>query len=87
MVFDYKRHYDEGGIAFLEADKLGIIRATYLPTLMNRSGQPEVVSPDHPQFEKTLTYLNWAGKFIAGGLTQMQAVGDRYLVYAREQHH
>ncbi len=83
VVFDYKRHYDEGGIAFVEADKHGLARASYLPTLMNGSGQPEVIQPDHPQFEKTRTYLNWAGKFVAGGVTDMKAKGDRYEVYVR----
>jgi len=81
--FNYKRHYDESGIAFFEVDRLGVARVTYLPTFMNQAGQPEVVRPDQPQFEKSLTYLNWTGKFIAGGVTQMKAAGDRYKVFAR----
>lgn len=83
FVFDYRRHFNEGGIAFIDVDALGLARVTYLPTLMNELGQPEAVRPDQPQFEKSLNYLNWAGKFIAGGVTQIRAVGDRYEVFAR----
>ena len=68
---------------FLEADRRGVARATYLPTLMDDAGQPDVVRPGQPQFEKSLVYLNWAGKFIPGGATEMKAVGDRYEVFAR----
>ena len=35
------------------------------------------------QFEKSLEYLNWAGKFISGGVTRITAADDRYLIYAR----
>ena len=84
FVFEYKRHFNESGIAFIDADRRGIARVTVLPTLMNETGQPEVVRPDQPQFEKSLTYLNWAGKFIAGGVTQIRAAGDRYQVFARD---
>ena len=83
FVFDYRRHFKEGGIVFLEADRRGVARATYLPTLMDDAGQPDVVRPGQPQFEKSLVYLNWAGKFIPGGATEMKAVGDRYEVFAR----
>ncbi len=55
---------------FIEADRDGIARATYMPTLMNEMGQPVVVGPDDPQFAKSLEFLNWAGKFINGGVTQ-----------------
>jgi len=51
--------------------------------LTNKPGQPEVVRPGHPQFAKSLEFLNWAGKFNAGGLTQIKAVGDRCGVFAR----
>ncbi len=83
FVFDIHRHFHEGGIVFVEADRAGLRHVAYLPTFMNEAGQPEVVRPDQPQFEKSLTYLNWAGKFILGGLTQMQAAGDRYEVFRR----
>ena len=82
FVFEYQRHYNEGGIAFVEVDRDGIARVAYLPTVMNEVGQPVVVRPGEPQFEKSLTYLNWAGKFIAGGVTQIKAAGDCYEVYA-----
>ncbi|MBI4191498.1 MAG: CapA family protein [Betaproteobacteria bacterium] len=83
FVFHFKRHFNEGGIAFLEVDRQGLARASFLPTLMNPFGQPEVVRPGEPQFAKSLEYLNWAGKFIAGGATQIKAAGDRYEVFKR----
>jgi len=85
FVFHYKRHYKEGGIVFFEADPQGISLVTYLPTLMNPYGQPEVLTPDQEQFERSLTYLNWAGKFIKGGKTDIRAAGDRYEVFRRKK--
>ena len=32
---------------------------------------------------RSLAYLNWTGKFIRGGVTDMRASGDRYLIYER----
>jgi poly-gamma-glutamate capsule biosynthesis protein CapA/YwtB (metallophosphatase superfamily) len=81
--FDFRRHYNEGGIVFLQVDSSGIVRATYMPTFMNEVGQPQVVHPEDPQFAKSLTYLNWTGKFIAGGVTQMKAVGNCFEAFAR----
>lgn len=70
---------------FIDVDRLGLMRVTYLPILLNESGQPVVVRPEEPQFEKSLTYLNWVGKFIGGGVTQIRATGDRYEVFARSR--
>ncbi len=83
FVFDYKRHYKEGGIAFFDMDRSGISRVCYQPTLMNAAGQPEILSPGHPQFAKSLEYFNWAGKFIDGGITNIKASGDRYEIFRR----
>jgi len=83
FFFAYKRHFDESGIAFIDVDRQGLVRVCYLPTLMNDIGQPEVVRPGHAQFEKSLTYLNWAGKFIRGGVTGIKAAGDRFEIFAR----
>ena len=83
QVFDYRRHYNEGGIAFIELDRSGIRRVTYLPTLLNAEGKPEVIPAADPQFEKSLSYLNWTGEFIKGGLTNMKAAGNRYEIYYR----
>ena len=83
FVFDYRRHFKEGGIVFIEAERAGIRGVTYLPTLMNEAGQPQALHPRQPQFEKSLAFMNWAGKFIPGGVTDMKAVGDRYEVFAR----
>ena len=83
FVFDYRRHFKEGGIVFLDVDRKGVARVNYMPTLMNDDGQPDNVRPGQPQFEKQLEYLNWAGRFIKGGVTAMKAAGDRYEVYVR----
>jgi poly-gamma-glutamate synthesis protein (capsule biosynthesis protein) len=83
FVFNYKRHFNEGGIAFIDVDRLGLARVEFLPTVMDEAGQPNLVRSDQPQFAKSLDYLNWAGKFIAGGLTQLKAVDGRYEVFAR----
>jgi len=84
LVFDYTRHYNEGGIGFIDVDRQGIRRVAYLPTKLNATGQPEVIRADDPQFEKSLTYLNWTGKFVEGGVTNMKAAGDRYEIYRRD---
>lgn len=83
-VFDYKRHTRESGIAFFEMDAGGLKRVTYRPVFLNEIGQPVPLRAHESQFEESLTYLNWAGKFIAGGLTHMRAVGDCYEVFARD---
>ena len=64
-------------------DRSGITRVCYQPTLMNAAGQPEILSPGHPQFAKSLEYFNWAGKFIDGGITNIKASGDRYEIFRR----
>jgi hypothetical protein len=84
-LFDYKRHFNEAGIAFLDVDGGGVARAGFVPTIMNESGKPQIVATDDPQFLKTLEYLNWAGKFMDGGITAIRANGDRYAVYSRER--
>jgi poly-gamma-glutamate synthesis protein (capsule biosynthesis protein) len=81
--FDYRRHSNEGGIVFLEADRSGLLEATYLPTLMDETGRARVVTPDQAQFQKSLEYLNWTGKFVANGAADIRAGGERYLVYTR----
>lgn len=83
VTFDYRRHYNEGGVAFIQVDGKGLRAVHYLPTLLNALGQPEPMKREDPQFEKSLAYLNWAGKFIKGGLTEMTASGDRYEIYRR----
>ena len=39
--YDYRRHWNEAGIAYIDLDQAGVSRVTYLPTLMNPAGQPE----------------------------------------------
>jgi hypothetical protein len=81
--FDYRRHWNEGGIAFMEVDREGLRQASYMPTHMNEVGHATRVMPDDPGFAKQMDYLNWSGKFISGGVTDMRPVGDRYEIYAR----
>jgi len=83
QFFEYRRHYNEGGVAFIDLDRNGIQRVSYLPTLLNDTGRPEVVRLSDPQFEKSRAYLNWTGKFIADGVTDMKAAADRYEIYRR----
>ncbi|MBI3042627.1 MAG: CapA family protein [Betaproteobacteria bacterium] len=82
-IYDYRRHWNEGGVAWLDLDRNGVKHATYLPTLMNEKGQPQVVSPRDRQFEITRRYFEWLGTGIEGGLTRLDAEGERYLVYER----
>lgn len=84
VVYDYRRHYNEGGVAFLDVDRRGLRSVSYVPILLNAAGQPEVIRPQDPQFEKSRAYLNWTGKFIQGGVTGMKAAGDRYEIYRRQ---
>jgi hypothetical protein len=81
FVFDYRRHFREGGIVFIDADQSKVTRVSYMPTLMNDGGQPQVVAPNDAQFEKSLTYLNWAGKFIPGGHREIKAESGRFVVF------
>lgn len=83
VVYDYRRHYNEGGVAIIDVDRRGIRGVDYVPTMMNAEGRPELIRPGDPQFEKSLAYLNWTGKFIRGGVTNIQPAGDRYAVYRR----
>ena len=58
-------------------------RVVTVPHAADLENLVQDVRPDQPQFEKSLAYLNWAGKFIAGGLTQIRAAGNRYEVFPR----
>src|SRR5262249_5007451 len=50
FVFRHNRHFNEGGIGYLDFDRSGIAAVRFTPTLMNEAGQPQIVRPDHPQF-------------------------------------
>ena len=82
-TYDYRRHWNEGGFAWLDLDRSGVRRAGYIPTLMNEKGQPQVVSAQDPQFETTRRYLEWLGGGINGGVTRISADGERYQLYER----
>jgi poly-gamma-glutamate synthesis protein (capsule biosynthesis protein) len=84
VVYDYRRHYNEGGVAFIAVDQHGLRSVDYVPTKLNAAGQPEIIRAEDPQFEKSMTYLNWTGKFIRGGITNLKPAGDRYAVYRRD---
>jgi len=85
VVFAYNRHYNESGVVLIDADRGGVANVAYLPTSLNEIGQPQVIAPGTPEFEKSLVYLNWCGKFIPGGVTDMTADVDRYQIYARSE--
>ena len=80
--YDYRRHWNEGGIAYLDLDRSGVRRATYLPTFMNDLGQPEIVQPGDPQFETSRHYLEWLGGRVHGGITSISASDGRYVLHA-----
>ena len=81
--YDYKRHGNESGIAYLEIDRDGVRRATYLPLLLNEIGQPEIVHPKDAQFDTTRKYLEWAARGLPGGLTDMRVENGRYVLFER----
>ena len=66
-ISEYRRPGREGG-------------SYCLPDMGYRHQEVYSIEPD-PGF--VFDYLNWTGKFVAGGVTQMKAAGDRYEVFAR----
>ncbi|MBI3042626.1 MAG: CapA family protein [Betaproteobacteria bacterium] len=82
--YDYRRHWNEGGIAYIDLDRDGVRQVEYLPTYMNEKGQPEIVTPGDPQFETTRGYLEWLGGQIRGGVTKIASRGERYMLYERD---
>jgi len=79
--YDYRRHWPEGGIAHLDLDRSGVKRVTYTPTFMNPKGQPEVVTPDNPQFETSRIYLEWLGQGVKGGISKIGTDNGRYVLF------
>jgi len=80
----YRRHWNEGGVAYIDLDAAGVRNVAYLPTLMNDAGEPEVVLPENAQFETSRRYLEWLGAGIKGGVTQIDARDGRYVMYQRD---
>lgn len=83
VAYDYKRHWNEGGIAYVELDRQGLTKATYLPALLNDKGAPEIVKPGTSQFEATRRYLSWAAEDIPGGVVDIRVENDRYVLFER----
>lgn len=83
VSFHYKRHWNEGGIAYIELDKSGVRRATYLPTMLNAAGAPEIVRPQDEQFEKSRTYLEWIARDLPGGVRDIKVADGRYVFFDR----
>ena len=83
VSYEYKRHWDEGGIAYVELDEHGLKKAVYLPALLNDKGAPEIVRPGEPQFETTRRYLQWAAADIPGGVVDIRVENDRYVLFDR----
>jgi poly-gamma-glutamate synthesis protein (capsule biosynthesis protein) len=83
ITYDYRRHWDQTGIAYVELDRVGLKRATFLPAMLNAKGSPEVVDAADPQFETIRSYLEWAAEDIPGGLTRLAVEGDRFVLFNR----
>jgi len=83
ITYDYRRHWDQTGIAYIELDRSGLKSATFLPALLNAKGAPEVVKPGDPQFDTIRGYLEWAAEDIAGGLTGLAVEGGHYKLFNR----
>ena len=81
--FHYKRHWNEGGIAYIELDKSGVRRASYLPTMLNAAGAPEIISPGDEQFEKSRQYLEWIARDLPGGVRDIKVDSGRYVIFDR----
>ena len=81
--YHYKRHWNEGGIAYVDLDHSGVRRATYLPTMLNAVGAPEVVKPSDPQFDKSRQYLEWIARKVPGGVRDIKVADGRYVLYER----
>jgi len=84
ISYDYRRHWPEGGLAYLELDKGGVKRATYLPMMLNDAGQPEIVRPGEPAFDAIRTYLEWAATELPDGIREIGVEGDRYVLMERK---
>ncbi|MCC6531187.1 MAG: CapA family protein [Burkholderiales bacterium] len=83
ISYDYKRHWNEGGIAYLDLDRDGLARAAYAPTLLDDRGAPQLVARGDPQFDRSRNYLEWAAAGMPGGVTAIGVEDDRFLLYAR----
>ena len=84
VAFGYKRHWNEGGLAFIDLDRLGVRRVSYLPTLMNARGQPEILAAGTEAFDKSRVYLEWCARGIDGGVKQIGVEDGRYVFHRRE---
>ena len=83
VTFDYRRHWNETGIAYIELDHLGLKKVTYLPALLNAAGQPEPVNRGQAHFETIRTYLEWAAADLPGGIGEIGVEDDRYILFNR----
>jgi len=81
--YDYRRHWNESGIAYIELDAAGVRTVTFLPTLLDERGRPQIVEPGDTQFDTTRRYLEWAGEGLAGAVTDIRVDGGRYVLYER----
>ena len=83
ISYDYRRHWKEGGLVYLDIDQRGVKRATYLPLLLNDTGAPELVAPGRPEFDAIRTYLEWAATELPDGIRQIRVEGERYVLAER----
>ena len=78
-----RRHYREGGIAFVEMDRAGVKRATWLPIYMDPHGQPSILQPADPQFESSRRYLEWVSQKLKCGVQKIDTSDGHYVLYER----
>ena len=82
-TYHWNRFFNEGGIAWLGLDQKGVTYADFIPTIMNISGQPEIVASGTDKFEYFKDYFKWVSKDVKGGVVDITAKEGRLHMYTR----
>lgn len=83
-TYRYDRFRMEGGIAFLQLDREGLRKVTFVPTVMNSERQATIVPRDSAKFEEIRTYLSWVSEGLEGGIKEPKVEGDRIVLFERQ---
>lgn len=86
-TYHWSRYFNEGGIAFFELDRAGVRKVTFLPTVINSRGQPEIVHPEMGKFVEFQRYLAWVAEGVDGGITDVRVERDRFELFERKGSH